>query len=132
MRSDGEKQAREETRRVLRALAKIERLAAEARARFDSSSLAPRPPIQIKSEDGVKIHPDCELVLNGMPVSGFKVDSFAIEYALPSPSLGGMCGIRGPLPIVRIVVESKGYKASGEEKMGEVHEQETGAEASVR
>lgn len=81
--------------------------------------------IRIESENGVRIHPDCELMVDGELVSGFKVSLVSIEYGAsgsgPKDWEGRYVG-RPPHPIMRIVVESKGYKASEEEKIGEVHE----------
>lgn len=76
--------------------------------------LLPRDPVRVESEDGVKIHPECVLVVDGLKQDDFVVREFGVEYADPGfipgvPSLGLSCG---PLPIVKVYVESRSFAAT--------------------
>lgn len=76
--------------------------------------LLPRAPLRIEPEDGVKIHPECSLVIDGHEQEDFAVEVFGVEYAVPTfvpgvVSLGLGCG---PHSIVKVYVESRAFRES--------------------
>lgn len=76
--------------------------------------LLPRAPHRIESEDGVKIHPKCSLLIDGMDQEGFIVGAFGVEYAAPGfiPGVVNLGLGRGPhVPIVQVFVESEAFVA---------------------